>query len=300
MKKRLVLLLVLSIGLSSAQSLKKRQIEAKNFVKNVRIREVLDTMLWAKEAAIFNNTEKLFKQNGLDIKKDHDYDFFQSRLMHQFLFSKRAIIKQVEYHYKHIPYEQIVAYNKAIKKGKLQQVIHDSGLYEMLLRLLDEELSQVKQRTIPKYIEFLVNKHKPIPLKITYNGNQTKIERLPLDIFVVTNNADYKKISILDKKKGVILKPDGYTYDQIQKIVVVYKGQTFDFKPDKAVDLYPHQFKEVNSMISKYSYNQIPVWQLDILEHHHTIGIKLTNVVESKVVKSRTEKNAIKKTSTID
>ena len=300
MKRSLVLLLILSFGLSSAQSLKKRQIEAENFVKNVRIREVLDTMLWAKEAAIFNKTEKLFQKNGLDIKKDHDYDFFQSRLMHQFLFSKRAIIKQVEYHFKHIPYTQLVAYNKAIKKGRLQQVIHDSGLYDMLSKLLNEELTQVKKRTIPKYIEFLVNKHKPIPLDITYNGKQAKAGRLPLDIFVETNNADYKKVSILDKKKGVILKPDGYTYDQIQKIIVVYKGQTFEFKPDKAIDLYPHQFKEVNSMISKYSYNQIPVWQLDILEHHHTIGIKLTNVVESKVVKSRSEKNKVEKTDKID
>ncbi len=301
MTKFYIISILLSFSmLSTAQNYKKRLEAGENFWKRVPVREVLDTMLWPRETAIFHQTEKLFKQNGLDINKDHDYDFFQSRLMHQFLFSKRYIIKQVEYHYKHLPYDQLIAYNKALKKGQLQKVIYQSGLYAMLNRLLDEELTQMQERTIPKYIEFLVRKHKPVPLKITHNGHLAKSQDLPLNIYVETNNADYKKVSILDKKNSQILKPEGYTYDQIQKIVIEYKGKKFEFKPDKAIDLYPHQFKEVNSMVSEYSFNQIPVWQLEILEHNQTIGIKLTNVVESKLIKTQSAKRQINDTSKID
>ena len=40
-------------------------------------------------------------------------------------------------------------------------------------------------------------------------------------------------------------------------------------------------------MISKYSYNQIPVWHLDILESNGHIGVQLTNVIEAKVIKEK-------------
>jgi len=105
-----------------------------------------------------------------------------------------------------------------------------------------------------------------------------------LDIIVVTNNVDYHRVSILNKKFNYIFKPKGYTYDQIYKIVVTFKDYKFEFRPEKAINLFPHQFKEVNSIISKYSFNKIPVWNLDILETKDKIEVQLSNVVKSKVV----------------
>ena len=43
----------------------------------------------------------------------------------------------------------------------------------------------------------------------------------------------------------------------------------------------------LNSMISKYSYNQIPVWHLDIIESKGHIGVQLTNVIEAKIIKQK-------------
>ena len=290
MNKKQVCILFFSlifVSQISAQSYKKRLALSKEFLKKVRVREVLDTMLWDKESAIFNQTEKWFKEKKLDVYNGKDYEFFQSSLMHQFLFSKRHILNRIKYHYQHVDYKLLQKYVNQLNKGKLQEVIHTSGLYDLLNQMLTKELNQVKNMTVPKYLEFLVNKHKPVDLKIQYNNKPVDAKKLDLDILVETNNADYKRVSILDKKHNQILKPEGYTYQQIQKIVVKFKGQKFEFKPDEQINLYPHQFKELNSMISKYSYNQIPVWHLDILESNGHIGVQLTNVIEAKVIKEK-------------
>ena len=290
MNKKQVYILFFSlifVSQISAQSYKKRLALSKEFLKKVRVREVLDTMLWDKESAIFNQTEKWFKEKKLDVYNGKDYEFFQSSLMHQFLFSKRHILNRIKYHYQHVDYKLLQKYVNQLNKGKLQEVIHTSGLYDLLNQMLTKELNQVKKMTVPKYLQFLVNKHKPVDLKIQYNNKPVDARKLDLDILVETNNADYKQVSILDKKHNQILKPEGYTYQQIQKIVVKFKGQKFEFKPDEQINLYPHQFKELNSMISKYSYNQIPVWHLDILESNGHIGVQLTNVIEAKVIKEK-------------
>ncbi len=290
MKKKQIYILFFSIiftGQISAQNYKKRLALSKEFLKKVRVREVLDTMLWDKESAIFNQTEKWFKEKKLDVYNGKDYEFFQSSLMHQFLFSKRHILNRIKYHYRHVDYKLLQKYVKQIDKGKLQDVIFSSGLYDLLNQMLTKELNQVKNMTVPKYLEFLVNKHKPVDIKIQYNNKPVDAQKLDLDILVETNNADYKQVSILDKKHNQILKPAGYTYQQIQKIIIKFKGQKFEFKPDEQINLYPHQFKELNSMISKYSYNQIPVWHLDILESNGHIGVQLTNVIEAKVIKEK-------------
>ena len=271
-----------------AQSFKKRKALSKQFLKKVRVREVLDTMLWDKESAIFNQTEKWFKERKLNVYNREDYEFFQSSLMHQFLFSKRHILNRISYHYSHVPYDTLKNYVEQIDKGKRQEVIISSGLYDRLKKMLHKELKQIRNVTVPKYLEYLVNKHKPVDIKITYNNKSVPASKLNLDILVETNNVDYKRVSILDKKHNKILKPEGYTYQQIQKIIVKFKGRKFEFKPDEHIDFYPRQFKELNSVISKYSYNKIPVWHLDILESGGNIGVKLTNVIEVKAVKGKT------------
>ncbi len=271
-----------------AQRFKKRKALSKEFLKKVRVREVLDTMLWDKETAIFNQTEKWFKQRKLDVYNREDYEFFQSGLMHQFLFSKRFILNRVRYHYSHVSYDSLKNYIKQIDRGKRQEVILSSGLYDMLKKMLKKELRQIRQVTVPKYLDYLENKHKPVDLKITYNNKPVRASKLNLDILVETNNVDYRRVSILDKKHNKILKPEGYTYQQIIKIIVKFKGRKFEFKPDEHIDLYPRQFKELNSVISKYSYNKIPVWHLDILETGGNIGVKLSNVIEVKAVKGKT------------
>jgi len=291
-------ILILFLGLISfqitAQSYKKRVALSHDFLKKVRVREVLDTMLWDKESIIFNQTEKWFKEKKLNVYNGHDYEFFQSSVMHQFLFSKRHILNRVAYHYKHIDYKLLQKYVHQIDQGHLQEVIFSSGLYEMLNEMLQKEIAQVKNVTVPKYLQYIVNKHKPVDLNVKFNGKPVRAKDLDLDIYVETNNADYKKVHILDKVHNRILKPEGYTYEQIQKIVIRYKDQSFEFKPDSQINLYPHQFKELNSMISKYSYNQIPVWHLDIIESKGHVGVQLTNVIEAKIIKQKPQETSEK------
>ena len=285
--KALILIILLNSLNAYAQNYHKRLSLSKKFLKKVHVKEVLDTMLWDYETNIFNQTEELFKKNHLDVYKDNDYEFFQSNLMREFLFSKKNILDQIKYRFKRKSYDSLKYYLKQINQGKLQQVVYTSGLHSLIKELLEQEMTEIKKFSVPKYLQYLINKHKPVPLKIKYNGKPVSAENMDMDIFVETNNVDYKKVSILDKKHSVILKPEGYTYEQIQKLIVKFKDKTFEFKPDKNSKSHPNQFNEVNSVVSKYSFNEIPVWNIDIIETPEHISLQLGNVIEARVVKSK-------------
>ncbi len=271
----------------NGQTAKKRIARGNLFYKLVRVREVLDTMLWKEEAKIFNNTEKFFKEHGLDPNNGSDYEFFQSNIMHQFLFSKRHILERVRYKYQHYPYDELGKFINDIKQGKRQKVIFSSGLYSTLKKLLKAEMDGIRRETVPKYLEIIIKRHKPIDLQITYNGKKVKAADLDLEVMLETNNVDYKQVNILDKKNNQLIKPDGYTYEQIQQIIIKYKGDEFVFKPHEKIFNLPHNLMEVNNFISQYSFEEIPIWKIDIVETTTSIGIKLTNVVEANIVKSK-------------
>jgi len=287
MKYYLVIFSVLFSSLVFSQSAKKRIARGKQFFKMIRVREVLDTMLWKEEAKIFNNTELFFKKNNLDSYNSNDYRFFQSTVMQQFLFSKRHILDRIKYKYEHFSYEKLGNYIKEIKQGRRTQVIYSSGLYDDLKKLLTEEIQAINTQMVPKYLEIIVKRHRPVDLNLSYNGKKVKASDLDLDVLVKTKNADYKKISILDRENNQLKKPEGYTYDQIQKIIVVFKGQEFEFKPDSRIFLLPRNLMQVNNPLSRYSFEEIPEWNIDIKETNGTIGIRLTNVVEANVVKTK-------------
>jgi len=273
------------------QSFKKRKALSKTFLKKVRVREVLDTMLWDKESAIFNQTGKWFKEKKIDINNRKDYEFFHSRLMKQFTFSKKYILNRVKYHYLHVNHKLLQKYINEINKGKLQNVIYNSGLFDLLNQFIKEELNQIKRVTIPKLLNYLVLIHKPVYLEIKFNNKLVDAKKIDLDIVVETNNADYRRVSILDKEDNRLFKPKGYKYEQIQKIIIIYKGQEFSFGRDIQKDYYPSKFKELNTLISEYSYTKIPIWKLNIMETNEHISVQLINAVKSKIIKEKERSN---------
>ena len=273
-----------------AQSAHKRLELGKTFIKKVRVREVLDTMLWKEEDKIFNNIENYFKQHDLDLNKRDDYEFFQSNMMREFLFSKRHILDRVRYKYQHIPYEELTRFINEINKGNRKQVIYSSGLYKTLKDLLNEEMEQTRKYTVPKYLELIKRWHEPIDLNLKRNGKPVTAKDLDMEVYVITNNADYQKVNILDKENNQLLKPEGYKYEQIQKLVIKYKGKEFEFIPSENLEKLPRKLKEVKSFISKYSYEEIPTWDVEVQETGNIIGIKLTNVVEANVIKNKEKK----------
>jgi len=287
MKKKLTLFIFLTSLSLYSQSAKKRLARGRTFYKLIRAREVLDTMLWKKEAEIFDNTERFFKNHHLDPDNGSDYEFFQSGMMQQFLFSKRHILDRIKYQYNHKPYEDLGNWIEQIKKGHRNEVIFSSGLYDNLNKLLVEEMQAIKTQMVPKYLDIIVKKHRPVDLKLTYNGRPVKASDLDIDVVLETKNADYQRVSILDKKNNRLLKPEGYTYDQIIQLHIIFKGKEFDFKPDENIFVLPHNLMEVNNFISRYSFEEIPVWEIHIVETSRSTGIKLVNVVEANVVKTK-------------
>ena len=287
MKNFLFILLWVITFTTFAQSGKKNIAKGNEFLKLIRVREVLDTILWKEEAKIFNNTDRIFKENGLDPKNGPDYEFFQFNVMQQFLFSKRHILKQLRYQYQHFPYEELKKYIREIKKGKRNKVIYSSGLHTTIKRLVKRELDGIHEEIIPKYIDFILKKYKPVDLSITYNGKQKKAADLDLKVLVVTNNTDYRVVNILDKENNQLLKPQGYTYEQIQEIIIIFQGEEYIFKPNEKIFRLPRRLTEVKNFTSQYSFEEISKWKIDINETSHNTSIKLTNVVEAHIVKTK-------------
>ncbi len=287
LRKFFILLLLLSFFSAFSQGMAKREALAKRFIRDAHTHLMMDTILWKHQANVSGHVDDYFKKYELDASIAEDYDFFQKSIQNQFTFARDNIYKQAIYEYKHHDYNSLQNYIKQIEKGKRKQVVKTSGLYSFVNNLLKKELSDIYKYSIPKYLEFIRKRRMPTPLVIKLNGKKISPKDIDLHIYAVTKNFDYQKVDILDRDKSLLLKPAGYTYKQIIKLVVEYKGQKFDFKPDKKIFDLPRKLTEVNNFMSKYSYEEIPEWKIGVSEKGNTVGIVLENVVQATIVKTK-------------
>ncbi len=264
----------------------KRKEMAHYFLRFTYPHLVLDTILWKEQEKVSRNIEKYFKEYGLDINNPEDYKYFQWNIDHQFKFMRKNILEQVKYKYEHKKYDELKKLTKGVKNGKGDKIIMTS-LYPMIKGLVDKEIHDLNKYSVPKYLEIIKKRHQPIDLKLYYNHYKTPAEKLPLEIYVTTNNVDHLKESILDKKNQKLLQPEGYKYEQIQSIVVVYKGQEFVFKPDPKIFLLPKQLTKMKNIYSDYNFRKIPEWKLSITEDDKFITVKLSNVVDAIIRKTK-------------
>ncbi len=284
--KKFILILLLLASLNNYAQSKKQKAYANEFIRYTYPHLVLDTILWKAQDSVANNIDNYFKAYGLKINNPEDYEYFQWNIDHQFKFMRKHILNQIKYHYEHQPEAELKRILKKIKNGKLDYMVTNE-LYPQIKKLAYKEIEDLYKYSIPKYLEIIKKKHEPVDLKIFYNHYKTEAKKLPLDIYVETNNADYLKVNILDKKNGKLLQPEGYTYEQIQSIVVVYKGQEFVFKPDPKIFNLPKQLTQMENIYSKYNFRKIPEWKLSISEDDNYITIKFTNVVDAMIRKTK-------------
>jgi len=295
--KNTILLTLLFFSITIfGQDMAKREKLAKRFVRDVRTHLVMDTIIWKEQSKVFNKLEQNFKDYGLDTSVAEDYNYFLDKMEQQFKFLRDHIYKQVIYTYQHRDYKEVEGYIAQIKSGKRRKVIYSSGLYPTIKKLLTKEIYDVHKYSIPKYLEIIKRRREPVPLVLKVNNKKVSAKDIDLKIFVITNNFDYTKVNILDEENSILLKPKGYTYKQIQKIMVEYKGKKFTFKPDDSIKYLPKNLAELNNLMSKYSFEQIPEWKMDINEDGHKISVKMESVIEASVIKViRKKKLEIKK-----
>ncbi len=288
MQKRFGLFFLLALfylPIYSQQSTSKKDL-ARFFLKYTYPHLVLDTILWEKQEKISSNVDDYFKEYGLKINNPDDYEYFLWNIDHQFKFLRQNILDQIKYQYERMPYDSLRRMVKGIKNGMGDKIIANS-LYPRIKKLTEKEVADLHKYSIPHYLDIIRKKHEPVDLKIYYNNYKAEAEGLPLEIYVETSNIDYLKVNILDKKNNKLLQPDGYTYDQIKSIVVVYEDQEFVFKPDPKIFNLPKQLTEVKSIYSKYNFRKIPEWKLSIKEDDDKVKIKLSNVVDAVITKTK-------------
>jgi hypothetical protein len=288
MKKTLLLstLLILPI-LSFGQSQSKRKALSKKFVRKMHTHLIMDTIMWKEQAKVFNHIDEFFKSYNLDPNNADDYKYFTNNVQKQFTFARTHIYNQLLYKYKRYNYKELLKLLEQVNKGKRRKVMYSSGYYPELKALMSKEMNDIHKYTIPKYLEIIKRKHQPIPIEIVINNKKIKATDVDIDMFVNTGNVDYQKVPVLSKDTNEIMKPNGYTYDQIVNITVYYKGMEFVFTPDEKIYNLPKNLTEVNSFISKYSYQNIPKWKLRIYDNKEKVSVQLTNVVSAKIVKSK-------------
>jgi len=288
MKNRFFIsLLVIAFSYSGyAQFSTKRKKLAHDFLSYTYPHLVLDTILWEEQEKISSQIDKYFNDYGLKINNPDDYEYFMWNINHQFKFLRRHILDRIRYQYEQMPYDTLKKLVKGVNNGRGDRIITTS-LYPRIKKLADQEIKDLYKFSIPNYLELIKKRHEPIDLKIFYNNYKAEAEGLPLDIYVETSNLDYLKVPILDKKNKKLFQPEGYTYDQIKSIVVVYGGQEFIFKPDPKIFLLPKQLTEVKSIYSKYNFRKIPQWKLSIREDDNKVSITLSNVVDATITKTK-------------
>ncbi len=285
-KHRVFILILFTYTSLFAQHTGKRKALAHQFLSYTYPHLVLDTILWEEQEKISSNIDTYFKEYGLNVNTPEDYEYFLWNIDHQFKFLRRHILDRIRYQYEKMPYDSLKKMVRRINNGQGDQVIATS-LYPRIKKLADKEVADLHKYSIPRYLELIKKKHEPVDLKIYYNHYKAEAKGLPLEMYVETNNLDYLKVNILDKENNKLLKPEGYTYEQIKSIIVVYNGQEFIFKPDPKIFLLPKQLTEVKNIYSKYNFRKIPEWKLSIKEDDDKVTIKLSNVVDAVITKTK-------------
>jgi len=280
-----VFLFFLSFHISAQNVLKKRQL-AHQLLSYTYPHLVLDTILWKEQGRISSNIDRYFDKYGLNIHNPDDYEYFMGNVDHQFKFLRRHILNQIKYQYETMSYDSLKLLIKAIKNGKVDKIVR-SSVYPRIKKLAEKEIGDLNKYSIPNYLSIIKKKHEPVDLHIFYNYYKADAQDLPLKIYVETSNMDYLKVNILDEKNNKLLQPEGYTYEQINAIVVVYGNQEFIFKPDPKIFLLPKQLTEVKNIYSKYNFRKIPDWKLSVIENNDKVSITLTNVVNATITKTK-------------
>jgi len=276
MKKTLIIFIFsFSLAQANAQSMSKRKQLAKEFLELITIEKYIDDQLVKVEDSLLKQTNYFFNQKKIDANIMEDVAYFKSNVHQQIDFINRSIKSRLLFIYKTYNYKKLKEIVKQIKKTSAP-ISEKKKAYKTVNRLISDEIKALIEVNIPGYLDFIYKKQTPVNLAITSKNqaDKTQID----DILIIIDGYKPERISLFNKNNLTLSKPANY--DDISGIVIIYKNHEFLFEPNPEIFRLPKKLSDMKNPVSKYCFEEVPEWKIQISEDDQKISITLISVEE--------------------
>lgn len=290
----ILILLLLSITVFGQENFEHKSM-SEQFLKQTGIKQLLDSIIQKEQIKITTNAPRFFNQKNLDFSIKEDKIYFIKNINERLSFIKENINNELLFRLDRYSAKDL---SKLINKQKMRKynyTLIKNHLSQHTQIRLGNEISKLYRNIIPTYLQNIAQRHKKISLKIMLNHQVVSANNLDINLFLNTNCPERKRINILDKENSKINKPQDCDYKQIENLVVTYKRHTFVFDAKTTKINFPSRLVEIKSLLSKYSFEKIPNWNIYIDETKESISIEIENVVLVKKSINLSNKKASKK-----
>jgi hypothetical protein len=288
MKQYIFLSLILfTSSYINGQKLDKKKKIAKEFISVIGLNQQIDSILTKKEIIILNNAAIFFNDKKIDISIKQDLAYFNTNVKKQFAFIKKTVYNQVVFKYQNYNQKRLKKLIKQLKTTHNYSNIMEVKQAKKTARLaIKKEFDEFNSYSLNSILDYIYKKRAAIELIIKRNDTIVMPNEIDLKVYVIIKKLKNKRVSLLDDTKSIIYKPYKYNYTDLSGIVIIYKGVEFVYIPDEKIFRLPRKLAELKNPVSQYSFEEIPEWEIDIIETEKSITIKLINIEEFTITKN--------------
>jgi deoxycytidine triphosphate deaminase len=271
----------------NGQKLDKKKKIAKKFISVIGLDRQIDSILTKKELVILNNATNFFNDRKIDINIKQDLAYFNTNVKKQFAFIKKTVYNQVVFKYQNYNQKRLKKLIKQLKITNNYSNIMEVKQAKKTARLaIKKEFDEFNSYSLNSILDYIYKKRAAIELIIKRNDTIVMPNEIDLKVYVIIKKLKNKRVSLLDDTKSIIYKPYKYNYTDLSGIVIIYKGVEFVYIPDEKIFRLPRKLAELKNPVSQYSFEEIPEWEIDIIETEKSITIKLINIEEFAITKN--------------
>ena len=282
---------LISLFLFSTLYLKGQKIDlrgklAKSFISIIRLNQKIDSILLKIETKIISETNNIFKQNNLNNSIKQDVTYFKKNVHSHFVFMNESIKAQLIFKYKN--------YNQIRLKQVIKQINNTTSFNNIMevkqarktaKLAIKKEIEDFNKYLLKRIIDNIYNKQSMIKLIVRINKKIIDPSKVNLTVSILTKKN--KKIIISDKLKPILHKPSNNDYKNFLGIIVRYNNMDFVIKPDPKIFKLPQKLAEMKNPVSKYCFEKISEWKIDISENKTSTTVTLINIEEFSITKNK-------------
>jgi hypothetical protein len=291
MKKNILLTLFLfTFFYTNGQKTDKKKKMAMDFISITGVDRQIDSIISRQKKNILDSTFVFFNEKKLDLSIADDVEYFKTNVQKNFDFIKKTVHKQIIFKYQNYNQKRLKKLIKQLKTTHNYSNIMEVKQAKKTARLtIKKEIDEFKKYSLNGILNYIHKKQSAIKLIIKENSKIVMPDDIDLKIEVIVKKIKNKRINLLDKNKSVIYKPNTHKYSDLEGIVITYKNKEFLFVPDKKIFRLPRKLAELKNPVSRYSFEEIPEWEIDIVEDAKNITVTLINIEEFSVTKQKTQ-----------
>lgn len=265
-------LLILLLNFSTSIYSQNSEEETSKFFEHIQSRKIIENVFNAVKESIKSNEKKFFEIQDLEYGNKKDIEVFHNFLDEEIDLFINDTYYEMFYKYSSKPKDSILHYISLAEKEK-KTILDKSGFRKEL-----ESIVKGKQNYLVNDSDIIFReiraKYNPLILKVIENGKESNISKMDLNLFLNTTNDEKPKLSILNKSTSEINLPENFDYELIESLTIKYLGKEYII--NRYNSSMPKEIQELASPLSKYCFEKLEKWTLQIDENNIILETKVS------------------------